>query len=198
MTRDAWAHLADRYEQAYGPKTNSPCWRRAVALAESVDGPVLDLGCGPGYELALFRQGVGIDRSPGMLAAARRRAPQAHLVRCDMRHLPFGRESFAGAFSCLALIHLKKAALAATLAQVRGMLRPGAPLVAVFFAGTGERVTGFSPLDGSAFAQYAFYESAELRALVEQAGFSAVSIEDDILVEPTNPAIPCLCVSASA
>ena len=55
---DPWAHLAERYEEAYGPKSASPCWPRASALATRVDGPILDLGCGPGYELALFRRGV--------------------------------------------------------------------------------------------------------------------------------------------
>jgi len=69
---DPWAHLAERYEEAYGPKSASPWWPRASALATRVEGPILDLGCGPGYELALFRRGVGIDSSPSMLAAARR------------------------------------------------------------------------------------------------------------------------------
>jgi SAM-dependent methyltransferase len=195
---DAWAHLADRYEQAYGPKRDSPCWPRAQALAARVNGPVLDIACGPGFDLSLFRDGVGIDSSPAMLASAKRRAPNARVVLGDMRSLPFLPHSFAAAFSCLALIHLTKADLASLLRELRTLLRPGAPVVAVFFAGEGERVTGFSPLNPRAVAQYAYYQAGELRVTFEDAGYRDVSIEDDILNEPERSGIPCLCVQASA
>ena len=193
---DPWSHLADRTEEAYGPKPASPCWPRAAALADRVDGPILDLGCGPGYELALFRSGVGIDSSPGMLAAARRRVPRARLVLGDMRRLPFRPMSFAAAFSCLALIHLTKAELSSLLVELHGLLRPGAPVAAVFFAGTGEKDTGFSPLDSTAVAHYAYYQPPELIKLFERAGFGGVTVEEDVLHEPTHPSIPCLCITA--
>jgi SAM-dependent methyltransferase len=195
---DPWAHLADRYEEAYGPKSASPCWPRAAALAGQVDGPILDLGCGPGYELALFRRGVGIDSSPAMLAAARRRAPRAHLVLGDMRSLPFRPRSFAAAFSCLALIHLTRAELHSLLVELHSLLRPAAPIAAIFFAGRGESDTGFSPLDPAAVAHYAYYQAPELIELFRQAGFVDVTVEEDVLHEPTHPSIPCLCVAASS
>lgn len=198
MTSDVWAHLADRYETAYGPKTESPCWSRAQALASAISGPVLDIACGPGYDLALFRNGVGIDSSPGMLRTARERAPNARLVLGDMRALPFRRASFDAVFSCLALIHLTKAEFTKLLGELRELLKPNAPVVAVFFAGEGERITGFSPLDPRAVAQYAFYQPDELRTFFEGAGFRAVAIERDILNEPGQPGIPCLCVQATA
>lgn len=195
---DTWAHLADRFEEAYGPKRDSPCWSRAQALAARVEGTLLDIACGPGFELSLFRDGVGIDSSLGMLAAARHRAPDARLVLGEMRALPFQPGAFAAAFSCLALIHLTKAELALLLRELRTLLRPGAPLVAVFFAGEGERVTGFSPIDAHAVAQYAYYQAGELRATFEDSGYRDVSIEDDILDEPERSGIPCLCVAAVA
>lgn len=197
MTSDVWAHLADRYETAYGPKTESPCWSRAQKLASAIDGPVLDVACGPGYDLSLFRDGVGIDSSPGMLRAARQRASNARLVLGDMRALPFRRGSFAAAFSCLALIHLTKVELTKLLRELRELLKLNAPVVTVFFAGEGERITGFSPLDPRAFAQYAFYQPDELRTLFEAAGFRDVAIEHDVLNEPGRAGIPCLCVQAS-
>jgi SAM-dependent methyltransferase len=195
---DPWAHLAHRTEEAYGPKAESPCWPRAHALAAQTDGPILDLGCGPGYEMSLFRWGVGIDSSPGMLAAARRRAPEARVVLGDMRSLPFRPGSFAAAYSCLALIHLTKAELASLLVELHGLLRRGAPVAAIFFTGTGERDTGFSPLDSTAVAHYAYYQPTELIELFERAGFASVTVDGAILREPTHPSIPCLCVEARA
>jgi SAM-dependent methyltransferase len=195
---DRWAHLAERYEEAYGPKKDSPCWPRAEALAGRVRGRVLDLACGPGSELALFEQAIGLDSSPGMLRAARRRAPSAALVLGDMRHLPFKRGSFGAAFSCLALIHLSKAELAATLKDLAGLVEPGGPVAMVFFAGEGERDTGFSPLNPRAIAHYSFYESIELATMFEQAAFRDVAVEAATLDEPLQAAIPCLCVTATA
>ncbi len=193
---DVWAIIAERYEEAYGPKTASPCWSRAQRLAGRVDGRVIDLACGAGYDLTLFARGAGIDSSPGMLAAARRRAPHSDLVLGDVRALPFRRASFAGAFSCLALIHLTKRELAATLADLHGLLQPGTPVEMTFFAGEGEKDTTFSHLDDHATAHYSYYQPAELAAVFELAGFSAVTVERALLHEP-KITIECLCVSGS-
>jgi SAM-dependent methyltransferase len=196
-TGDVWGRLAERYEEAYGLKTASPCWPRARRLAGRVDGRILDLACGAGFDLALFPRGVGIDSSPGMLAAARRRTPPSDLVLGDVRALPFRPASLAGAFSCLALIHLTKRELAATLAELRVLLWTGAPIEMAFFAGTGEKDTTFSHLDDRAIAHYSYYQPAELVRLFEAAGFDGVTVEHDVLNEPTH-SIECLCVSAIA
>ena len=192
--RDPWGKVAQRYEEAYGPKTASPCWRRAQALAETTSGRVLDLACGAGFELSLFRDGVGIDSSPGMLAAARQRAPDAALVLGDMRQLPFQPHSFSAAYSCFALIHLTKRELSDLLGDLQRVLLPGATVKSMFFAGTGEKDTGFSDLEPSLTAHYSYYQEDELVALFEDAGFS-LFVEDDILHEP-QMSISCLCVSA--
>lgn len=68
-------------------------------LAARVSGPVLELGCGTGrVTIPVARSGariVGIDRSEGMLAYARKRAARARTkgriswLLGDIRHLPF-------------------------------------------------------------------------------------------------------------
>jgi SAM-dependent methyltransferase len=192
---DVWALIADRFEEAYGPKADSPGWPRAQRLAAGVDGPVLDLACGAGYELSLFAHGVGIDSSPGMLAAARKRAPRAGLVLGDVRWLPFRAETFAAAISCFALIHLTKRDLAATLASLRPLLRAGAELEMSFFAGSGEKDTTFSEISGEALAHYSYYQADELAELFAAAGFVGVRVEPGVLHEPAH-VIDCLFVSA--
>jgi len=193
---DVWSIIADRYEEAYGPKTSSPGWPRAQRLAARVEGRILDLACGPGFELALFARGVGIDSSPAMIAAARRRAAGRDLVLGDVRALPFRPASFAGAHSAFALIHLTKRELASTLRQLRALLQPRAPVEATFFAGEGEKDTTFSFLDDHATAPYAYYQADELAALFDSAGFIEVAVERALLHEP-KITIDCLCVSAS-
>jgi SAM-dependent methyltransferase len=75
-----------------------PFWR---SLAIHAGGPVLELGCGTGrIALPIARAGVavvGVDRSAAMLARASTRVRRGrlqhrlHLVRGDIRHLPFAR-----------------------------------------------------------------------------------------------------------
>ena len=193
---DVWALIADHFEEAYGPKVDSPGWPRVQRVAATVVGPVLDLACGAGYELSLFADGVGIDSSHGMLAAARKRAPRAGLVLGDVRWLPFRAGAFAAAISCFALIHLTKRDLRATLASLRPLLRPGAALDMSFLTGRGEKDTTFSEISGAALAHYSYYQADELAELFASAGFVRVVVEPAVLREPMH-VIDCLLVSAA-
>ena len=105
--------------------------RRAVARLEAVPGAcVLDVGCGTGdlcRELA--RQGlrtVGVDRSAGMLAAARVDAP---LVRADAERLPFPDGRFAGVVTAFTLRNVVD--LDAMLHECVRVLAPGGHFVAL-------------------------------------------------------------------
>ena len=61
-------------------------------------GSILDVGCGTGSLLELAnRQGMecyGLDTSPGMLAQARSKVPDAHLLLGSFYEIPFSADSF--------------------------------------------------------------------------------------------------------
>ena len=117
-----------------------PFWRR---IAREAHGPVLELGCGTGrVSLPLTRAGVmlvGIDRSARMLARAARRAKsmrhrrsagargRLHLVRGDIRALPFASRKFAMVLAPYGVLQslLRDRDLGATLQSVASVLRPG-------------------------------------------------------------------------
>jgi len=117
-----------------------PFWQR---VAREGRGPVLELGCGTGrVSLPLARAGValvGVDRSSPMLARAQRRAGalqrrrtvgargHLHLVRGDIRALPFGSGTFAMALAPYGVLQslLRDRDLGATLQSVASVLRPG-------------------------------------------------------------------------
>lgn len=65
-------------------------WQRS--LAELAQGRVLEVGCGTGQMLTMYPGSVelfGLDPNPDSLVRARRRAPQAGLLRASAEHLPF-------------------------------------------------------------------------------------------------------------
>ena len=109
-------------------------WQR---LAARTPGPVLELGCGTGrVGVPVAREGahvVGIDRSASMLDRARKRLRRAklqgslHLVRGDVRFLPFPSASFglvAAPYGILQSL-LDDATLDAALESVHRVLRRG-------------------------------------------------------------------------
>ena len=134
-------HGWDDYAQFYDwenartlGRRDVPFWRNVAARA---DGPLLELGCGTGrITLPLARAGarvVGIDRSAPMLDRARRRVKRArlshvHLVRGDIRFLPFpSSEPFATVLAPYGILQslLREADLTATLRSVYQVLEPG-------------------------------------------------------------------------
>jgi SAM-dependent methyltransferase len=85
-TRDSYDALADEHAEVVASGMDDRPLDRALfaAFAELVraggNGPVADVGCGPGRVTILLSSlgldAFGIDLSPGMLALARRSCPQ--------------------------------------------------------------------------------------------------------------------------
>ncbi|HHX63788.1 MAG TPA: class I SAM-dependent methyltransferase [Chloroflexi bacterium] len=137
-------------------------------------GPVLDVGCGAGRDMAwLEREGfivVGADLSYGMLTQARRyvRGP---LTRMDMRRLAFADASFAGVWCCASLLHLPRDEAPGALAEMRRVLAFGGPLYLALQEGDGEgweSVTRYGPAVERYFVRY---RMTEVEALLTGAGF---------------------------
>ncbi|MDO3701210.1 class I SAM-dependent methyltransferase [Micromonospora sp. C28SCA-DRY-2] len=145
-----------------------------------VDGPVLDLGCGPGRDLAFLAglglAGVGLDLSAGMLARARARV-SVPLVQGDLLRLPFRPATLGGVWCSASLLHLPKADAPAALAGVRRVLRPGCPLLLSLKEGDGER---WERWPGEAVDRYfARYRLPEIEAVLAGAGLVPLRRERD-------------------
>jgi SAM-dependent methyltransferase len=92
-------------------------------------GPTLEVGCGTGRNFSLYPAGtvvVGMDPDPAMLRAARRRSPEAHLVRARAEALPFRDNAFPVVVS--SLVFCSVADPEAGLREVARVLHPGGTL----------------------------------------------------------------------
>ena len=98
-------------------------WRRW--LVEGARGLALDVGCGTGRNLPLYREGVrviGLDPAWAGLQRARRRAPRARLVCGSAEALPFRDSTFDTVVSGLVFCSVPDARRG--LAEVGRVLRP--------------------------------------------------------------------------
>ena len=125
---------AELYDAIVQP---GPCETFYLEEARRARGSVLELACGTGrLTIPLARDGhvvVGLDTSPDMLAAARRKAREGGLdatfLLGDMRAFDLGRHFALVIISCNSLAHLTETEdVLACLSAVRRHLAPGGKL----------------------------------------------------------------------
>jgi SAM-dependent methyltransferase len=110
---------------------------------------VLDVGCGTGSLAVLIKKShpgaevVGLDPDPAAIAMANRKAKRATLAiefnRGFSDHMPYPNSSFDRVFSSFMIHHLSSGERAATLLEIRRVLKPGGSV----------HVLDFAPHDGA-------------------------------------------------
>ena len=144
------------------------------ALLRAITAPapfaILDLGCGPGRDLATFTRlghvAVGLDGAPQFVAMARAFSG-CEVWHQSFLHLDLPAARFDGVFANASLFHVPRAMLATVLAQLCATLKPGG----VLFSSNprGDNQEGWS---GERYGSYHDYPA--WKAYVEAAGFVEV------------------------
>jgi SAM-dependent methyltransferase len=90
-----YARFAAFYDAVQGDRAEAAAFARSLLERHAPTAhSVLELACGTGSILAALRSDyalVGVDRSPEMLAIARRKLPGVELVQADMTRVRLGR-----------------------------------------------------------------------------------------------------------
>ncbi|MFC3959451.1 class I SAM-dependent methyltransferase [Halovivax cerinus] len=167
-TVGAYESAADAYAEKY--LSQSAASRYGQAFLDHLDGGrVLDVGCGPGSDLAVLADAadevVGLDITASFLRTAKGRG-NGPLVRGDMRSLPLDADAVDGIWSSASFLHVPRADAAATLAEFGRVLRSDG----VAFVSVKRRESG-AP-DGRNFT---YYDPESFRTIVADAGFDVVS-----------------------
>lgn len=107
------------------------------------DGPVADVGCGPGRITAhlhtLGLDAFGIDLSPTMVDVARRDHPGLRFEVGSMTSLDLANETLTGLLAWFCLIHVPDEEVPTVLAEFHRTLKPGGVLLLAFYAGEGSQ-----------------------------------------------------------
>jgi SAM-dependent methyltransferase len=190
-TRTSYDTVASSYlEQLRGALANLPYLRAMLPLfAELVpdDGPVADVGCGPGLVTADLRalgvNAFGIDLSPAMIDIARREHPGVPFAVGSMTDLPLADASVSGLFAWWSLIHVPDEAVPAVLAHFHRALRPGGPVMIGFHVGdeTTVKTQGYGghPMNVHIHRR----RPAQVSDLLRAAGFA---IESEVVFNPDD------------
>jgi SAM-dependent methyltransferase len=139
--RDAYALRAAEYAAVLGSMDAvHPDDRGTVARwAGSIEGLVLDVGCGPGHWTAflagLGRDVAGVDPVPAFVEHARRTYPGLSFEVGTVEHLPADDGGLGGVLAWYSLVHHDPEAVDAALCEIVRVLRPGGRLLVGFFEG---------------------------------------------------------------
>ena len=169
---------ADAYAVRFGSTDLSPYLDGLLGMLPSLDGGLVDLGCGPGRDLGqLSLRGVratGVDISTGMLRAARGTASTADLVCADLRALPFADSVFAGGWACASLLHLNKEESLRALVEAHRVIRPSGAIFISLVSGSGDEWR----VDRSGGMKwFQLYECDAVCELLASAGFAVAHAE---------------------
>ncbi len=175
----SWAALLERQAVA-----------RGLELAQVQSGErVLEVAVGTAAAFTRLRQQAGtqgyvtgVDLAPGMLAATRRRVPDAILVRADARSLPFPADYFDLIWSSYLLDLIPTAELLPVILEFRRVLRPAGRMVLVNLSKKDEGMTWWEriyQLTPSWLVPYLFGGCRPIQAapFVREAGFTKIERE---------------------
>lgn len=177
----SYDEMAERYAELFlsglDDDGNARDWlARFAGIAADQNGPVADVGCGPGLVTAyLVERGlntIGSDLSPGQIAQARKAFPALDFHVGDLAKLVHADNSLGGIVSRYSIIHTPPRELETAFAEWRRALEPGAPLLVSFFGSLAAADHG-TPFDHKVVTAYELFPATIAEHLAD-VGFGDV------------------------
>ncbi|WP_120522347.1 class I SAM-dependent methyltransferase [Arthrobacter celericrescens] len=174
VVRDAYGERAPEYVDLFGSVEAAHAEDRRLIgeWARTIDGPVLDAGCGPGHWSGYMADNgaevEGIDLVRAFITHARARFPEVPFRVGSLRNLGVSEGRLAGILAWYSLIHLEPEDLTVVLREFARALAPGGGLLVGFFVSPELRRFPHAVTDAYS------WPVGELVELLGAAGFSLV------------------------
>lgn len=168
-TLAVYAETASHYAKSFARNRDTDQEADYAAFTEGLPetAHVLDLGCGPGHWAARMRDDGydtdALDASPEMAGYARK--TYGLTVRVGPFETLDPQAQYDGIWANFSLLHVPRADFPTHLTRIKGALKPGGVLSIGMKLGSGEGRDALGRF-------YAYYGEAELRLLLEKAGFT--------------------------
>lgn len=172
--RDSYSRWADEYVRLLGSMTSVHGSDRQLVTdwATQIDGPVIDVGSGPGQwtdHLASLGCDVrGVEPTPEFVEHAREAYPSRRFDVGSAEALSEPSGSVAGILAWYSLIHHRPGDIDVALAEFARALRPGGGLLIGFFTGP-----SVEPFDHTVATAYR-WPAQDMSARLEAAGIRTV------------------------
>ena len=187
--RASYDCVAEEYGRRYFHEFDHKPFDREILdrFAERIrgQGPVCDVGCGPGEVACYLRaRGVenvlGIDISPGMVEQARKLNPGVTFHQGDMLNLEAEDNSWGGIAAFYSIIHIPGEQVVDALQEMKRVLKPAGLLLLTFHIG--QEILHVDEWWGNEVAvDFYYFETDEMKRYLESAGFE---IEEVIERDP--------------
>jgi SAM-dependent methyltransferase len=180
--QDSYDRVADQYLEGSRDRSLLRRWMQRFKKQLQSSGPVLDLGAGACFDSAELRSlGLGVisvDRSWGMLTAAREELPGPR-VQADIRQLPVPPDCVAGVWACASLLHLGRDELLPAVSGIRTVLvSKGALFVSLKYgSGEGWDTARYGP---DAPRWFTYWSEDDLDTVLRSAGFEILHSATDV------------------
>jgi SAM-dependent methyltransferase len=137
ITAKTLEHYNERADEFWAGTRDHDVTQNIEALLRHIRGVpplrILDLGCGPGRDLAAFRalghEPIGLEGSPPLAAMARRHSG-CDVWEQDFLALKLPSSHFDGIFANASLFHVPRQELPRVLSELRAALKPDGVLFA--------------------------------------------------------------------
>ena len=174
-TVDVYEQQSDRYEAQRSPRFLAEATRFGELVA---GGPVVDLGCGPGwYTAAIGDPAVALDAARAMLRRTAEVAPASLPVQADLQALPFRSGSLTGAWARNSYVHVRGAEVPMALADLHRSLRVTARVELTFFGG-GDEDRAVFPDDDLPGRWFSTWSTDRFGDVVVGAGFDVDELDE--------------------
>lgn len=191
VVADGYDAVAERYLtwSATIPDASRARYTQTLLDGLTPGARVLELGCGAGIPttqaLAARFAITAVDISARQVALARANVPAATFIQSDMTALDFAPESFDGVAAFFSLIHIPREEQPPLLARVAAWLRPGGLFVATMGVNDTEGDVEHDWLGAPMY--FSHFDAMTNRHLVEQAGLTIVSAQEETQLEDGQP-----------